>query len=86
MLKSSTLEHTLAKWDDFNFEVVNFPFLDRDVPMVYIFCNLLVLRESVLMLMTSNNKQYLNNIGLKTLLRQGISEPIFYGDLVLNSK
>ena len=20
------------KWDDFNFEIVNFPFLDRDVP------------------------------------------------------
>ena len=26
------------------------------------------------------------NIGLKTLLQQGISEPIFYGVLVLNSK
>ena len=26
------------------------------------------------------------NIGLKTLLQQGISEPIFYGDLVINSK
>ena len=25
------------------------------------------------------------NIGLKTLLQQGIPEPIFYGDLVLNS-
>ena len=25
------------------------------------------------------------NIGLKTLLQQGISEPIFYGDLVINS-
>ena len=25
------------------------------------------------------------NIGLKTLLQQGISEPIFYGDLVYNS-
>ena len=26
------------------------------------------------------------NIGLKTLLRQGISEPIFYGDLVYKFK
>ena len=26
------------------------------------------------------------NIGLKTLLQQGISEPIFYGDLVYKSK
>ena len=26
------------------------------------------------------------NIGLKTLLQQGISEPIFYGDLVLKFK
>ena len=25
------------------------------------------------------------NIGLKTLLKQGISEPIIYGDLVINS-
>ena len=27
-----------------------------------------------------------NNIGLKTLLQQGISEPIFYGDLVYKFK
>ena len=27
-----------------------------------------------------------NNIGLKTLLQQGISEPIFYGDLVYKLK
>ena len=26
------------------------------------------------------------NIGLKTLMRQGISEPIFYGDLVYKFK
>ena len=26
-----------------------------------------------------------HNIGLKTLLQEGISEPIFYGDLVINS-
>ena len=27
-----------------------------------------------------------NNIGLKTLLQQDISEPIFYGELIINSK
>ena len=45
------------KRDDFNLEIVNFPFLDGDVlrplPMVYIFRNLIVLQEFVLMLMTS---------------------------------
>ena len=29
--------------------------------------------------------KYMYNIRLKTLLQQGISEPIFYGDLVINS-
>ena len=29
---------------------------------------------------------FLDNIGLKTLLQQGISEPIFYGDLVYKFK
>ena len=29
-----------------------------------------------------NYKLYKYNIGLKTLLQQGISEPIFYGDVV----
>ena len=84
------------------------------LPMVYIFLNLFVLLECVLMLMTSTirnlfltakllkqgyryhkiRKEFSNfyhrhselivkyNIGLKTLLQQGISEPIFYGDLV----
>ena len=46
------------KPDDFNFEIVNFPFLDRDLPLsllslVYIFLSLFVLLECVLMLMTS---------------------------------
>ena len=44
------------KLDDFNFEIVNFPFLDGDVfaplPMVYIFLSLFVLQECVLMLIT----------------------------------
>ena len=30
--------------------------------------------------------KYMYNIGLKTLLQQGISEPIFYGDLVFKFK
>ena len=48
------------KWDDFNFEIVNFPFLDEDVllPMVYIFLSLFVLLECVLMLMTSTTETY----------------------------
>ena len=50
------------KWDDFNFEMVNGPFLDGDVPrsppMVYIFFSLFVLQEYVLMLMTSITEIY----------------------------
>ena len=45
------------KRDDFNFEIVNFHFLVEmflaPLPMVYVFCNLFVLQEFVLMLMTS---------------------------------
>ena len=46
------------KRNEFNFEIVNFPFLDGDVPrsplpMVYTFRNLFVLQEYALMLMTS---------------------------------
>ena len=50
------------KQDDFNFEIVNFPFLDGDVPcplpIVYIFLSLFVLLECVLMLMTSTTETY----------------------------
>ena len=50
------------KRDDFNFEILNFPFLDGDIPrpllMVYILSNLFVLRECVLMLMTSTTETY----------------------------
>ena len=42
------------KWDGFNFEIVNFPFLDEmfltPLAMVYTFRNLFVLQEYVLML------------------------------------
>ena len=108
------------KRDDFNFEIVNFPFLDGGVPRslsdgVYI-SQLIPLLECVLMLMTLTTKTYSAkllkqsyryhkirkafskfyhrhseliakyNIGLKTLLQQGISELIFYGDLVYKFK
>ena len=42
------------KRDDFNFDIVNFPFLDGDVPlMVYIYLNLFALPEHLRMLLTS---------------------------------
>ena len=45
------------KRDDFNFDFVNFPFLDGDVPqrpvMVYIYLNLFALPEHLRMLLTS---------------------------------
>ena len=50
------------KWDDFNFEIVNFPFLAGDVPrplpMVYIFLSLFVLLVCVLMLMASTTETF----------------------------
>ena len=50
------------KRDDFNFEIVNSPFLDVDVPRspsygVYI-CSLFVLQECALILMTSTTETY----------------------------
>ena len=48
--------------DDYNFEIINFPFLDEDVlallPMVYLFLSLFLLLECVLMLMTSTTETY----------------------------
>ena len=103
-------------------EIVNFPFLDGDVPCsasygVYIsqlirfarVCsNVDVFNNRNIIWTTKFLKQgyryhkirkafskfYLRhselivkyNIGLKTLLQQGISEPIFYGDLVYKFK
>ena len=53
------------KRDDFNFEIVNFPFLVKmllaPLPMVYIFLSLFVLLECVLMLMTSTIETYFNS-------------------------
>ena len=110
------------KRDDFNFEIVNFPFLDGDVPCspsygVYIsqlirfarvFSNVDDFNNRNLFLTAKLLKQGYRyheirkafskfyhrhselivkyNIGLKTFLQQGISEPIFYGDLVYKFK
>ena len=101
------------KRDDFNFEIVNFPFLDGDVPRspsygVYISQLIRFARVCCLFLTVKLLKQGYRlhkirkafskfhhrhselivkyNIGLKTLLQQGISEPIFYGDLVYKFK
>ena len=107
------------KWDDFNFEIVNFPFLDGNVPRspsygVYIsklirfarVCsNVDVFNTRNVFLTAKLLKQGYRyhkirkafsefyhrhselivkyNIGLKTLLQPGISEPIFYGDFSL---
>ena len=101
------------KWDDFNFEIVNFPFLDGDVPRspsygayisqlnirfarvcsyvedfnnrnLYLTAKLLNKVIDVIKIQKAFSKFY--NIGLKTLLQQGISEPIFYGDFVYKFK
>ena len=110
------------KWDDFNSERVNFPFLHGDVPRspsygVYISQLIYVARvcsnvydfnKSDLFLTTKLLKQGYRyykiqkafskfyhrhsrlivkySIGLKTLLQQGILEPILYGDLVYKFK
>ena len=101
------------KWDEFNFEIVNFQFLDGDVPRspsygVYIsqlirfarvYSNVDDFNNRNLFLLLKQGYRYHKirkafsksyhrhselivkyNIGLKTLLQQGISEPIFYGD------
>ena len=110
------------KQDDFNFEIVNFQFLDGDVPRslsygVYIsqlirfarvcsnvddfnirnlFLTAKLLKQGYRYhkIRKSFSKFYHRhselivkyNIGLKTRLQQGLSEPIFYGDLVYTLK
>ena len=106
------------KRDDFNFEIVNFPFLDGDVPRspsygVYIsqlirfarVCsnvddfnnrNLFLTAKviGIIKFEKAFSKFYHRhselivkyNIRLKTLLQQGTSESIFYGDLIYKSK
>ena len=109
------------KRDDFNFEIVNFPFLDGDVPRspsyaVYIsqlirfarVCsnvddfnnrNLFLtakllkqgyryhkIRKAFSKFYYRHSELFVKyNIGLKFFCNRGISEPIFYGDLVYNS-
>ena len=110
------------KRDDFDFDIVNFPFLDGDVPRrasygVYIsqlirfarVCNNVTdfnarnkcLTTKLLQqgyryhkLRKTFSKFYRRhyeliskyNVGLKTLLSEGLSEPEFYGDLVYKFK
>ena len=110
------------KCDDFDFDIVNFPFLDGDVPRrpsygVYIsqlirfarVCShvddsntrnkcltakLLKPGYRYYKLSKAFSKFYRRhyefilkfNVGLKSLLRQGLSEPEFYGDLVYKFK
>ena len=62
------------KRDNFDFDIVNFPFLDGDVPRstsygVYISQLIRFARVP-------------SHVGLKTFLLEGLSEPEFYGDLV----
>ena len=107
------------KLDDFDFEIVNFPFLDGDVPRstsygVYISqlarasnyvadvntCNKLLTQKllkqgyryhKLRKTFSKFYRQYHNliskfQVGLKSLLRQGLSEADFYGDLVYKLK
>ena len=110
------------KLDDFDFEIVNFPFLDGDIPLstsdgVYISQLIWFARASsyVADFNTRNKlliekllkqgyryhklrktfskfyKRYYDliskfQVGLKSLLCQGLSEPDFYGDLVYKVK
>ena len=107
------------KCDDFDFEIVNIPFLDGDVPPstsygVYISQLIRFARASsyVTDFNTRNKlltrkllkqgyqyhklrkpfskfyRRYISKfqVGLKSLLRQGLSEPEFYGDLVYKLK
>ena len=94
----------IDKWDDFNFEIVDFPFLDGDVPRspsfdVYILQLIRFARIRSHVDDFNNRNKFLTskllkqgyrdsesivkyNICLKTPLQQGISEPLFYGDLM----
>ena len=105
-----------------NFDIVNFPFLDGDVPRstsygVYISQLIEIARVSSHVDVFNTRNKVLtskllrqgyryhkirmafskfyrlhfdmvskNNVGLKTFLLQGLSEPEFYGDLVYNSE
>ena len=121
-ITNGTVSFKIYDMDDFNFEIVNFPFLDGDVPRspsygVYISQLIRFARVCSNVDDFNNKNLFLTakllkqgyryhkirkafskfyhrhselivkyNIGLKTLLQQGISEPIFYGDLVYKFK
>ena len=110
------------KRDDFDFDIVNFPFLDGDVPrrasygvhisqliMFARVCNHITDFKARNKCLTANilrqgcrfhklrktfSKFYRRhygliskyNVGLKTLLSEGLSEPEFYGDLIYKFK
>ena len=110
------------KHDDFDFEIVNFPFLDGDVPRstsygVYISQLIRFAKASSYVADFNTRNKLLTQkllkqgyryhklrktfskfyrryydliskfqVGLKSLLRQGLSEPDFYGDLVYKLK
>ena len=111
-----------VKRDDFDFDIVNFPFLDGDVPRrpsygVYISQLIRFARASTHVNDFNNRNLFLTdkllqqgyrynklrkafskffhrhyeliekyNVSLKTLLQQGLSQPVFYGDLVYKFK
>ena len=94
------------KRDDFDFYIVNFPFLDGDVPRhpsygVYIsqlirfarVCNHVddfnTRNKFLTAKLLKQGYRYHKskfNVGLKSLLHQGLSEPKFYGDFVYKFK
>ena len=116
------LQKNYDKRDDFEFEIVNFPFLDGNVPRstsygIYISQHIRFARASsyVTALNTRNKlltqkllqqsywyhklrktvsqfyRRYYDliskfQVGFKSLLRQGLSEPEFYDDLVYKLK
>ena len=73
------------KRDDFNFDIVNFPFLDSDVPQrpsygVYIYISLREAFSKFYRRHFELIEKY--HVILKKLMQQGICNPEFYGDLV----
>ena len=104
------------KRDDFDFNIVNFPFLDGGVPRstsyeVYIsrvsshLADFNARNKSLTAKLLQQGYRYYKlrktfskfyrqhyelvskfNVGLKTLLHEGLSEPEFYGDLVYKFK
>ena len=74
--------------------IVNFPFLDFNNRNLFLTAKLLKQGYRYHKIRKAFSKFYYRhselivkyNIGLKTLLQQGISEPIFYGDLVYKFK